>query len=162
MKRTISLILATAFVLSMAVSAMAAGEVVNGNWTMYVITITCKGDATNGSIADTAIRSDSHASGASTGIVHGGPEGWCLYKVIADPGATAPDEASVIIKDSGANDLLDGNGATLIHATLTLCTHAQIDGTAAKQPVIGTITLDVDAQATSAALYVITLIFVRP
>lgn len=87
--------------------------------------------------------------------------GWFLYKVIADPGGTAPDAADVLIYDTGGEDQLNGNGTNLIHATSTQSTYPEIDGQAAMQPVIGALTLDVDNQGTANALYDIWMIFKR-
>jgi len=152
------LFLFTIAFLLMVSGAFAAGSVTlsdaftknyQGNAQYYVVTCTCVGDSSDGSIPDTAI-----ASG-ETGISFGGPVGWILYKVIADPGTTAPDAADVYVKDSGGDDLLDGRGANLLHATAT---QAIKD---INQPVVGTITLDVDNQATVSATYVITLVFYK-
>lgn len=167
MKRLFVSILSAIMILLMSSGAMAAGSSVTladaliknaqGYATFYVVTATCVGDDTNGAIADTDI------AAGETGITLGGPIGWCLYKVIADPGATTPDaDTDVIVKDTGDNDLLNGNGTGMLDATTTNATHPAIDGQAARQPIIGTITLDVDGQTAVDALYVITLIFVRP
>jgi hypothetical protein len=168
MKRLFISILSAIMILFMATGAMAAGSSVTladafiknqrgHEPVFYVITATCVGDDTTGAIADTDI------ADGETGITLEGPIGWCLYKVIADPGTTTPDDdTDVIIKDTGGNDLLNGNGTGMLDATATNATHPAIDGQAARQPIIGTITLDVNGQTAVDALYVITLIFIRP
>lgn len=159
MRKKISFLLI--FLLVFPVMAMAAGTVTqsiqdvfttDGNSPVFrTLTFTCVGDSVDGSIPDTAV------SSANMAYI----TGWRLYKVVADPGATAPDAADVLIKDTGGNDLLDGNGTNLIDPTATKATYPAIDGVAATQPITGTITLDVDNQATASATYTITLYFVR-
>lgn len=167
MKRLL-LILTTIFLLCWSLSVFAAGSctqtaaVTTGGFT--TITLTCTGDAANGSIPNTAI------SAANMALVQGTHY---LYTVSAYPTAdgTAPDAADVFILDANGEDLLgsaDGGttankGANLIHATLKQTTFPY-NGTASTYyfpSVVNTLTLKVANQATASANYTIELTFVR-
>jgi len=115
-----------------------------------VITFQCQGGA-GGAITDTEVTAENMRR----------ITGWFLYKVTADHGTTAPDAADVVISVAGGEDLLNGNGVNLIHATTQQSTYPEIDGQAAKQPIIETITLEVNNQGTAAAHFNIDLIFTR-
>ena len=119
---------------------------------MRTLTFVCTGDDGTGAIANT----DTNA--ANTAFI----KGWYLIKVIADPGATAPDAADVLIKDSGGEDLLESDGTNLIHATNTQSIYPLSSADLhIRIPVFGALTLDVDNQATASATYTITLVFAR-
>ena len=130
-----------------------------------VCTLTCVGDAADGSIPDTAFNSDKEANG------------WYLYSVKAFPtaGGTAPDAASVFILDADSLDLLgsEDNGTTawaglnLIHETLARKCLPNLNDikTAAHvsfYPIITSeLTLRVVDQATVSADYTIKCTFIR-
>ena len=63
----------------------------------------------------------------------------------------------MLVKDEAGGDLLQGNGANLIHAT----DWQEVKPPLAPAPVIGALTLDVDNQATASAEYTIELTFVK-
>ncbi len=108
------------------------------------VTFTCVSDDTNGTIADTAMLFDA--------------KGWYLYNVETAPGGTAPDAADVLIKNAAGRDLLDGNGTNLIHASAV---QSMSDAMPYFELVTGTLTLDVDNQATNDALYTVKLTFIK-
>lgn len=127
------------------------------------VTFVCTGDATDGSIPDTAIS----AVNADKLL------GFYLYSVSAYPtsGGTAPDAADVFILDASGEDLLgsvDGGttankGANLIHATLKKTTMPYSHYLSAHYfpGVTGALTLKVSNQATVSANYTIELLFAR-
>lgn len=133
------------------------------------VTFTCIGDDGTGAVSNT---STSGTSGVDDHIL-----GWYLYSAVAYPtaGGTAPDAADVLIYDENGMDLLgspDGGttaygGLNLIHATLAKISFPyfyQTNLTAYQTyfPLItGSLTLDVDNQATNDATYTIVLTFVR-
>jgi hypothetical protein len=116
-----------------------------------VVTFTCVGDSADGTIPDTDI-SDNTFRGIA---------GFFLDTVSVNPGATAPDAADLSVKDVDGIDLLDGNGAALIHATNSLATVPATDGQVKVQPIYDTITLSVANQATVDATYTVKMVFVR-
>jgi len=131
---------------------------------MKTVTFACTGDASDGSIPDTAI---STANMAELG-------GMYLYQVRAWPtaGGTAPDAADVFILDAHSEDYLgsaDGGttagtrGANLIHATLPKSARPYSYFMSADHyfPVTSTLTLRVANQATHSANYTLELVFVR-
>jgi len=124
------------------------------------VIFTCVGDATDGSIPNTPITQEilRHISGMY------------LYCVTADPGAVTPDAADVFILNARSEDLLGsadnttaGNGANLLHATLTRTTLPKLylPGVNFYPVVDGLLTLQVSNQGTVDATYVITLTFVK-
>ena len=135
-----------------ASAALGAGTVTQGDAKpdadMVTITFTCVGDSVNGAIPDTVTTT------ANTSII----TGLYLYDVEVDPGATAPDAADVLIKNTGARDLLDGLGVNLVHATAT---QSMGNSMPFFEKITGVITLDVDNQATASATYTVKLTFVK-
>jgi hypothetical protein len=144
------------------------GTVLQSNITDFangfkVIRFECTGDASNGSIPDTAINA------ANMQLIKGISY---LYSVSAYPtaGGTAPDAADVFILDANGEDLLgsaDGgttakNGLNLIHATLKKTTFPYSAYMAREYfpAIINTLTLKVANQATINATYTIELVFV--
>jgi len=146
-----------------------AGNVYDSNNYVAARTLTfvITGDDGTGAIANT------DTSAANTSWI----QGWYLYKVEAFPtsGGTAPDVADVMVYDSDGLDLLGSeDGGTTAYAGLTLV-HATLKRTCVPNlylpraglhvnyyPMItGTLTLDVDNQATVSANWTIVLTFVR-
>jgi hypothetical protein len=95
-----------------------------------------------------------------------------LYCITAYPtsGGTAPDAADVFILNAQSEDLLGsadnstaGNGANLIHATLSRTTLPKLYLPAVNfYPVVnGILTLQVSNQATNDANYTVVLTFVK-
>lgn len=133
----------------------------------HTLTFVCTGDDGNGSIVNT------DTSTANTSFI----KGWYFVSAEAYPtsGGTAPDAADVMIYDANGLDLLgsiDGGttayaGLTLIHATLARRCLPNLYLPRAGlhvnyYPVVtGTLTLDVDNQATVSADWTIVLTFVR-
>jgi hypothetical protein len=156
-------------VLLMTTQAFSAGSVTVSGETrgrygeLYVVTMTCTGDAANGSIPNTAI-----PTAVMSEII-----GKYLYTVTAFPtsGGTAPDAADVFILDANGEDLLgsaDGGttankGANLIHATLKYTTlpFSTYLGSPYFPAVVNALTLKVSNQATASADYTIELVFVK-
>ncbi len=137
----------------------------------YVLTFTCTGDSSNGSIPNT----DTVDFGTSGGQINGTIRGLRLKQVKAYPvsGGTAPDAADVFILDDDSLDLLgseDGSttawaGLTLIHATLakSVVPNRHLPRSDEHQnywPLVdGVLTLKVSNQATISAQYIIELTF---
>ena len=131
---------------------------------MVVVTLTCTGDASDGSIPDTDL------ADATMDILAGH---YYLYSVSAWPvsGGTAPDAADVFILDANGEDYLgsaDGGttaekGANLIHATLkkTTMPYSTFNSSYFFFPVTSTLTLRVANQGTAEAEYVVQLVFGR-
>ena len=154
-------------IMLMASNLWAAGTVTQTveNYTGGIVRVllSCTGDATDGSIPDTAIAT------ATMNLLAGK---YYLYSVKAKPtaGGTAPDAANVFVLMDG-DDLLgstDGGttankGANLIHATMTNITlpYSNFMSNYFCPTITGTITLRVAAQATVSANYQIELIFWR-
>jgi len=128
-----------------------------------VVKFLCTGDASDGSIPNTAI-----ATANMTEV-----KGMYLYTVSAYPtsGGTAPDAADVFILDAAGEDLLgsaDGGttankGANLIHATLkkTTLPYSYYLSQAYFPAVTSGLTLKVSNQATHSANYTIEMVFAR-
>jgi len=132
---------------------------------MVVVTLTCTGDASDGSIPDTDL---------SDGIMEILAGHYYLYQVATWPvsGGTAPDAADVFILDANGEDYLgsaDGGttagtaGANLIHATLKKTTMPYCYTTSSYFffPVTSALTLRVANQGTVDAEYVVELTFGR-
>lgn len=126
------------------------------------VVFTCTGDASDGSIPNTAITQE----------VLRYINGLYLYCVTAYPtsGGTAPDAADVFILNQNSEDLLGsadnstaGNGANLVHATLTRTTLPKLylPGVNFYPLVTGLLTLKVSNQATVDANYTVVLTFVK-
>lgn len=115
-----------------------------GDLDIAEVTFTIVGDDGTGAIADTAMAFDA--------------TGYYLYNVEVDPGATAPDEADVLVKTVSGRDLLDGLGASLVHATST---QSMSDSMPFFEIVTGVLTLDVDNQGTNSATYTVKLTFIK-
>ena len=117
-----------------------------------VLTFTIVADSTDGTIPDT------DTSTAVTNSIRG----WYLDTVIADPGATAPDDdCDVYINNHNGLDILGGNGVDLLHSATTKGTIPCVDSQNKQQLIRHTLTLDVDNQANVSATYLIILILVR-
>ena len=130
---------------------------------LVVITFVCTGDASNGSIPNTAI------SAANMALIEGK---YYLYTVQAYPTAsgTPPDAADVFILDGNGMDLLGsadmvtaGKGLNLIHATLPKETllYNYHNSSYYAPPVRNALTLKVANQATVSANYTVELVFAR-
>lgn len=121
---------------------------------MKTIKFVCTGDASNGSIPNTAISAANYAE----------IDGYYLYMVSAYPtaGGTAPDAADVTILH-GTYDVLGGKGVNLIHATLQydVIPYSTFMSSYRYWPITATLTLAVANQATNSANYTIELTFVR-
>lgn len=168
MKRLLlSLVLLAALIFP--VQAIADGTVTESlsSYTggFFVVTLTCTGDAGDGSIPDTDLADATMAELLGK---------YYLYSVSAWPvsGGTAPDAADVFILDANGEDYLgsaDGGttagtaGANLIHATLKKTTYPYCyhDSSFFLFPVTSTLTLRVANQGTAEADYVVELIFGR-
>jgi hypothetical protein len=157
MKRLLSLILIFVF-LFLPKIGFATGSFVTQSMRQVgsdiVVTLLCKGDASNGTVPSTLIKPE----------ILNKVMGMYLYVVIAypSPGGTAPDAADVTVTMKGM-DLLGAKGVNLIHATSTLDTFPySAFMTAYRYPKItGPITIAVANQATASADWTIELIFVR-
>lgn len=150
-----------------AIGRVTQSEVIAAGRDTRYITFLCTGGINDGSIPDT----DINAHNASK------IQGWYLYEVEAFPtsGGIAPDAANVMVYDADGLDLLgseDGGttayaGLSLIHATLKRKVIPNLYLPRAglhvnHWPLVtGTLTLDVDAQATANANYTIRMTFVR-
>jgi len=113
MKRIVPLLITLLLVAGNSYAAMSCDEtwyVSRGGTGTGVYTITCTFDTTPGTAAYTLTRDEMSPMSGS----------WVTL-VTVRPGGTAPDEASVAIADSKGAALMTaaGNGATLVHATLT-------------------------------------------
>jgi len=91
--------------------------------------------------------------------------GWFVDQVTSNPGATAPTAGlNVTLADEDGVDVLDGNGAALVHNTTSKSTYPGCDGMAKRHLVTGALTLNPDAATANAqtvAVVVITVKFVR-
>lgn len=132
-----------------AADYMYQNPVVPLNENMRLLKIQCKGAAPPNTTTDTY----------NTRMI----TGWYLIKIIADPGATQPDAADVLIKDTGGEDMLEGDGTNLIHATATQSIYpADVNNLHIRGiPILGAIIIDVDNQGTADALYDVILVFER-
>jgi len=159
-------IIAMLLVLCMAFGAYGAESVTlsdaggriydnQGNWIQYIITVTIT-TAADGSLTAKTINA------ADTGIIRGGPVGWCLDEVYVDPGATQPDADSTLTITQLGADLLGGNGSELIHNANTTTTHPACDGQPKRREVFTDLSLDVTGNTANSATMTIYLIFVRP
>jgi len=75
-------------------------------------------------------------------------------------GGEAPgDDIEVTVKDSDGLDLLNGNGATLVHSTDKKVAYAEIDGVAAEIPVRGALTILIADSGAAADEVTLRLIF---
>lgn len=121
--------------------------------TGYLVTLTCTGDSSDGSVPDTVIGDTAMARIKGKAY---------LYSVTAFPtsGGTAPDAADVTAKMSN-EDLLGGKGTGIIHATATQSTYPYSEFMTGywKPVVIDSITVSVANQATASANYTINLFF---
>ncbi|MCK4718217.1 MAG: hypothetical protein KAT70_06065 [Thermoplasmata archaeon] len=139
---------------------------------VFEVTFVCVGDASLGTIPDTET-ADNDADGKTlNGKIHGG----YLYSVTAFPtsGGTAPDAASLFIRDKNSLYLLgseDGgttayDGLNLIHATLARKAKPNVYIPRAGlhlydyPKVTGPLTIDVEDQATVSAEWTIVLLVI--
>ena len=166
MKKIIfAIILAAMLMASNLYAAGSCTQKANYNTNDAIIVIfTCTGDASDGSIPDTAINNETIASLKGK---------YYLYTVTAYPtsGGTAPDAADVFVLDANGEDLLgsaDGGttankGENLIHATLKKTTIPYSYYLSSYYfPLVNNVsTLRVSSQATASAEYTIELTFVR-
>ena len=144
--RKLSILIVLA-VLLIASNALAAGTVTQATTqiaeNMYKVVFTCTGDASDGSIPD-------------TDTTDGRINGFYSYRVIIN-NTTAQtdtsDDADVYIKDAGGIDLMNGQGVDQLDADtcnyVRLCRH---------DPISGPLTLDVNNQSQTSAVYTVTLI----
>lgn len=140
-------------VLFMALNALAAGTVTQAltkkGLFMRILVFTCTGDSSDGSISDTD----------TTGVITGKIEGFYLYRIIIENTTSqtdTDDDADVYIKDADGTDLLNGQGVDGLDKDVTNYIRLY-----RKDPVLGTLTLDVDNQSQVSAVYTITLIFAK-
>lgn len=165
MKRLFALIVCLAILIpSLAFSAGTVTVTRKAVVPQYVeqVVFTCTGDSSSGSIPNTAITQEMLRY----------INGMYLYCVTAYPtsGGTAPDAADVFILNQNSEDLLGsadnttaGNGASLIHATLTRTTLPKLYLPSVNFfPVVnGLLTLKVSNQSTASANYTVVLTFVK-
>lgn len=87
-----------------------------------------------------------------------------LYRVRTWPtsGGTAPDAADVTVSDGNSYDMLEGNGANLIHATLAQACPPYLNGSPALQQMLESWTVAVANQGTSGADFTVAFDFLLP
>ena len=163
MKKLITLLIG--LFLFVPFAAFAAGTITQAitsdrqygpNNAFRAVTLSCTGDAANGTLPATAL------STAILATLHSG--GYALFKVQTYPGGVAPTDASdMTITDGTGADILGGNGANQIDATSKLEFYPLIGATPVLQPVIGTWTVNITQQAvaTNSATFTVVLIFVK-
>jgi len=113
---------------------------------MAQLVFTCTGDAADGTIPDTD---------TTDGRIYG----LYLYRVIVKNTTTqtdCTDDSDVYILDEGAVDLLNGQGVDTLDKDAENYIRLY-----RKDPVIGPLTLDVNAQAEVSAVYTVTVILAR-
>jgi len=117
-----------------------------------VVTLTCTGDASDGSVPTITLDMSNIACSHY------------LYAVKAypTPGGTAPDAADVAVMMNG-QDLLGGQGVNLIHPTATqdVMPYSSFMGSWRFVLITDALSVVVSNQSTASAQYTITLIFVR-
>jgi hypothetical protein len=157
MKKFISIIVLA--IMLMTTSLWAAGsctqKMTNYSGGAVLVKFVCTGSATDGSIPNTAISSET--MGSLVGKYY-------LYSVTTYPtsGGTAPDAADVTVLQNG-EDLLGGKGVNLINSSATYTTfpYSTFMSMYRFQAVVNTLTLTVANQGTNSANYTIELVFVR-
>jgi len=124
-------------------------DIVVGTSYIKIVKFANIGDSSGGTVPDTNVS---------------GLAGWCIWKIqtVGNHGGTEPtQDAEVYIKDANAFDLLGGQGVDLLDNDANNETYAVIDDTAALQPIVGTITYDVDATSVNSATWDIYLYLKR-
>ena len=147
-KRLLLIIMAAMFFITS--SALAAGTVTQVltpiSKDMYKLVFTCTGDASDGSIPDTD---------TTDGRIYG----MYLYRIVivnTSSQTDTDDDADVYILDSNDTDLLNAQGVDKLDKDVA--NYIRINR---KDPVLGTLTLDVDNQSQTSAVYTITLILAK-
>jgi hypothetical protein len=160
MKNKLSLILAVAFMLGSYLNAFGAGTCTQAitnfptNTTTWqkVLTFTCTADAANATYPSTAI------SAANANNL----KGWYLYKLITNPGSTAPtDNWDFTLSDGDGIDVLGGAGANRHTTTSQMIAPLLTTGVYFAQPVLDAWTLAITGNSVNSAVIVIQAIFVR-
>lgn len=160
MKKIFTAILITLF-LALPSLGLCAGSVTESaieytRGEALVVTLTCVGDAADGSVPDTDL---------SDGVIEKLKGRYYLYTVTAYPadGGTAPDAADITVTDKAGADLLGGKGTNLIHATDKQATfpYNTYNSSFWYPMVDGDISVEVANQGTASADYIIELVFVR-
>lgn len=160
MGKYLSLLIAILFMVSSPTFAIAAGTVTET--TLFTgantatIVFACTGDAIDGSIPDTAM---------SVSIINKLKENsFYLYKIRVVPGAVGygpAEDSDLYITDADGTDILGGAGVNNVDNVTTREFFPEVGGSISVQPVTGALTMGVDNQAEPAALWTITLYFVR-
>jgi len=142
-------------------SALAAGTVSqavswvcrsNSTECVQVLTFTATADSADGSYPST----DMSATTLNK------LKGWYLYKIITNPGSTAPtDNWDFTLSDSDGIDVLGGNGANRHTTTSQMIAPLLTTGVYFAQPVLDTWTLAITGNSVNSAGIVIKAIFVR-
>lgn len=89
-------------------------------------------------------------------------KGWYLYKIITNPGSTAPtDNWDFTLSDSDGIDVLGGNGANRHTTTSQMIAPLLTTGVYFAQPVLDTWTLAITGNSVNSAGIVIKAVFVR-
>lgn len=85
--------------------------------------------------------------------------GRSLRSVEAYPGSPAPDAADITVSDAAGLDLLNGNGTSLISATLAVANYPLIDDLGATIPIRGVLSIALANQTTNGAKFTLKLTF---
>jgi hypothetical protein len=87
---------------------------------------------------------------------------WYLYKVITNPGSTAPtDNWDFTLSDSDGIDVMGGNGANRHTTTSQMTAPLLTTGVYFAQPVLDTWTLAITGNSNNSAGIVLKAVFVR-
>jgi hypothetical protein len=161
MKR-VSIIIAIIFLMSVPCLSFAAGTVTalaeNKGLNTRVLTLTCIGDGSNGSIPDTSTDAMLDSAGDAIDITSW-IQGWRLRQVIIWNKSTETSvtgDSDVYIYDAGSTDLLFGSGVDQLdddtRNVLTLIEYP---------PIISALTFSVANQGTVSGKYYIIAVFTR-
>jgi hypothetical protein len=157
MKKTMMAL--SAIILLVAVNVWAAGTITQSIDTNFVeksrvqmvVTFTATADASDGSFPSTATSTD----------ITNKIKGYYLYKLITNPGSTAPtDNYDIVLNDEDGIDLLGGNGANR-DTTNSEATYPVIGSQPFAQPILGPITLVITNNSVNSAGIVIKAVFVK-
>lgn len=161
MKKLAGLFIIFNIALLLAIPCWAAGTVSQAVTTIYegesvpkvrVLTFTATADAADGSYPSTAM------SAATLSKL----KGWYLYKVITNPGSTAPtDNWDFTLSDTDGIDVLGGNGANRHTTTSQMIAPLLTTGVYFAQPVLNAWTLAITGNSNNSAGIVIQCVFVR-
>ena len=149
----------SAILLLLAVNSWAAGTINQSIDTQFlekskvalVVTFTCTADASDGSFPATATSTD----------ITNAIKGYYLYKLITNPGTTAPTaNYDITITDEDGIDIMGGNAMNR-HTSNSESTYPMIGTQPFAQPIIGPITLNITNNSVNSAGIVIKAIFVK-